>query len=171
MLLQYLLLLPLGTLAYPADSEETRLKTNQDKLKHALVYFGLENFTWPDLDLEPVYHPGIKGDEIVDAEKDKWSLLVEAEDAGLEIEEEPVEIEEEVKAVLDIGSPTNTEVDDNFTIMIPTDHPVLDVPPELDMTYIPVTEKPVYVLHHPANDDPGDPEKDIYHIFDTDPSR
>ena len=172
MLLQYLLLLPLGALAYPAESEETRVKSNQDKLKHALIYFGLENFTWPELDLEPVYHPGIKDDEIAEPEEDKWSLMVEAKDTGLEIEEEPLETIDDVKAVLDIGSPPNTEVDDNFTIMIPADHPVLDVPPEPDMTYIPITENPVYILHHPANDDPADPDKDIYHILsETDSSR
>ena len=165
MLLKYLLLLPLGALAYPAESEESRLKVNEATLKHALVYFGLENFTWPHPDLEPVYHPGIREDEIAEPEEDKVTLLVDAEDVALQIEEALVDNIEDVKDVLDLEGPPNTEADENFTVMIPADHPVLDVPLEPDMTYIPVFEKPVYVLRHPGNDDPADPEKDAYHIF------
>jgi len=170
--LQYLLLLPLGALAYPAESEETPINASRDKLKHALVYFGLQNLTLARPDIEPVYHPAIKVDEIAAPEEDAGTLLLDAEDAPLDIEEAVADNIRDIKAIVDLECPPNTEADENFTVMIPADHPVLELPPEPDTNYIPVIEKPVYVLHHPANDDPSDPEKDAYHIFShTDPSQ
>ena len=39
---------------------------------------------------------------------------------------------------------------------------VANLPLQSVINYTPVTEKPLYILHHPSNDGPSDPEKDVY---------
>ena len=162
-MLLYLLLLPLGAFAYPRESEKSGHEVDQDKLKHALFYFGLGKVPPPVPDLEPVHLSEAKAPEEIAEPKDyQQSLLVESEYTSLE--DEAAGAIDDVEHFLDIDSHPNTDVDNNFTIMIPTDHHVLEVPPEPDIKYV-LVEKPVYVLHHPANDDPADLENDVYHIF------
>lgn len=193
MLLPFLLLLPLAALASPIESEEARLQLNKERLARALVYFGKENFTWPLLELTPVHHPSLKADEsgeIGAEEEDPAEPELETGFTSPDLEEEDLDESEiddgngdiytaslpesaewtdsqEVDEVPDESSALvlgTTETEESPTFSLPADHPILNMPTEPPTSYEPVLEKSSYLLHHPANDNPVDPERDIYHI-------
>jgi hypothetical protein len=154
MYLRYLLLLPLGVIASPIQSNET-VYQNKERLVSALNHFGEQNFTWPELELGSVYHPNLKVDN----------------DAALEEEEPPSDeaIDDDIgfenvdfDSLLEIFYPVGPE-DDNLTFTTQGDNPVVSFPPPSERHYTPLTEKPIYTPHHPANDHPSDPENDVHH--------
>jgi hypothetical protein len=151
MLLKYLLLLPFGAFASPIASEESVVQQNQDLLAEALADFGNENFTWPELDLPPVYHPSLavsKEEGIVDT----TDILEPTDVFPFDVVETP---EQEASKEPDAeDNPLSAET----------------VEPE-QFDFGPVKPKPTYVLKHDANDNPADPDKDIYHVVATNLSR
>ena len=168
--LQYLFLLALGVLASPIDFNETSHQQNEVKLLNALANFGKENFTWPELALPPAYHAGLMVDDIgaSEDEEDISTADVAAED--IELENMDLEAPQEAFITLE-AKMDEVEMDGDFTYIIPEDHPVLNIPPEPAIHYTRVTDKPIYVFHHPENDDPSDPEKDAYHYTEAHISR
>jgi hypothetical protein len=193
MFLPYLFLLPLGVLASPVETKETH-QLNRERLSRALVYFGKENFTWPVLDLKPVYHPSLKtadetteelvADDDVSLEPKTELELIDELDAeeflenapetefnslseSQNLNEGPGEVVDELSNfVLD-----SAEAEESTTFSLPANHPLLNMPTEPPTSYKSVLEETKYLLHHEANDDPVDPEKDVYHITTIDIAR
>ena len=154
MYLRYLLLLPLGAIASPIQSDKT-LHQNKERLVSALTHFGEENITWSELELGPVYHPNLKVDGGDTSEEGETpSNDVVHDDIGFE--------NVDFDSLLEIFYPVGPD-DDNLTSTIEEDNPVVNLPPSSEIQYPPVTEKPIYILHHPANDHSSDPENDVYH--------
>ena len=69
MYLFHLLLLPLGVFTSPVELNKTPLQKNREKLAHALVHFGKDNFTWPELELAPVYNPALKVEDVGEVQR------------------------------------------------------------------------------------------------------
>jgi len=154
MYLSYLLLLPLGVIASPIRSNNT-LHQNNERLISALIHFGEENFTWPKLELGPVYHPNLEVDE--------GAALEEEETQSDEAVNNDIGLENvDIDSLLEIFYPAGPE-DDNLTITSLDGNLVVNLPSYSEIHNTPVTEKPVYILHHPANDHSNDPENDVYH--------
>jgi hypothetical protein len=154
--LKYLFLLPLGVVASPIELNDTRQQQNKEKLIKALSSFGESNFTWPELELTPVHHPDLNVDDILGAgeEGDVDIAAVFNQDLGLGYTD--------LGAILELFDEEEEDVDDPFTFALPRDHVVNNVPPE-PIHCTPITETPVFILHHRANDDPNDPANDAYH--------
>lgn len=198
MLLHYLfLLLPLGALASPITRDETRLQINWEKLEKALVDFGFENFTWPELELDLVYHRSLKGDGLPEIGGDN----VDAPEDGLEPDVSDEELVVETALTEDIPEENtdaiqtlkhlvlnDSEGTDGFSeregemegaSLEDTAPPVIVLPeaPDLSSLVEPPEEntleppKPKFILRHPANDNPVDPERDVYHSFVVDRTR
>lgn len=208
-----LLLLPLGTLASPIVKNETRLQTNLAKLEKALSDFGLDNFTWPELLLEPLSQHILEVNEPVDGDSEENIITEEPE--SISVEEDPVveegndkdlpeEItheallreeslegieEDELVSKLRVDTTedgSETQVDD----VVETEErsteesadngpPVIVIPNLTDLNAVLETvekssselKKPQFILHHPANDDPLDPARDVYHATVVDTTR
>src|SRR6266496_767021 len=154
-----LLILPLGVIASPLKLNDTHLRQNKERLVNALVYFGKDNFSWPDLELAPIYHPSLKAEEIDEVEEEETPMT--------DIAEEDI-VSKEVEYLGAIPEILESDADNAYTVVIPEDHPVAILPPEPVMAYTPVTRKPIYILHHHANDNPTDLENDVYHHTDAD---
>ena len=157
MYLFYLLLLPLGVFTSPVELNETYLQKNQEKLVNALVDFGKDNFTWPELELAPVYKPALTVEDVDEVKGE------EKEPLTIDMVEDNI-VSENVKAMLGI---IESNTDGVYSSVIPENNRVTNLSPE-PITSTPVTEKPIYILHHPSNDGPSDPEKDVYHHADAD---
>src|SRR2546423_1314815 len=207
------LLLPLGTLASPVVKNETRLQINWAKLEKALSDFGLDNFTWPELLLEPLSQPILEVNEPVDDDPEENIITEEPEQ--ISVEEEPVvdkgvdedlleqiapeqellredllegieedelvskltvdtteeRLETQVDDVVETEErPTDESVDNGPLIVVVPDFPDLNAVLEPVETSSSEPPKPQFILRHPANDDPLDPARDVYHatVVDTD---
>ena len=140
-----LLLLPLAVFASPVEFNKTHLQKNQEKLVHALVSFGKDNFTWPELELAPVYYPALKVEDVGEPKEEEESPTTDM------VEDDFVSKKfEDLMAILEI---IESFTDDPYSFVIPENHRVVNLPPES------------------SNDGPSHPEKDVYYHKDADISR
>jgi hypothetical protein len=156
----HLLLFSLGVFASPVELNETYLQKNQEKLVNALVDFGKDNFTWPELELTPVYNPALTVEDVDEVRREgKEPLTMDM------VEDDTVS--KNVKAMLGI---IESNTDGAYSSVISENNRVINLPPGPN-TSTPITEKPIYILHHPSNDGPSDLEKDVYYHGDGDIAR
>lgn len=152
---------PLLAIASPSLSNGRRLQLNKERLTKALTNFGSENFTWPELELLPVCHRSFMKNQ-TELEEELPCAREEDLDDLIDDQRQPDYIDKNSQ----IEHP-ETEED----IICPDDKAEILPLPELETTHFEVNEKPVYILHDPANDDPADLERDAYHFFDYDGSQ
>jgi hypothetical protein len=67
-----------------------------------------------------------------------------------------------------VNEPQNADAAEANAFVIPQDDPALKLSSEPPEIYDSIVKKPVYVLHHPANDGPADPEKDVNYVTEVD---
>jgi len=135
-----------AALALPFGLADENLQTNKDKLEAALADFGNENFTWPNIYVAPFAQETRA--ELVKVPDKVESLVV--------LDRQQHDGEEEVKAV-----PDEPLVDEHL----------IDFPPEPTVALEPEKNGRIFLLHHPSNDNPADPDLDAFHFRVIDPTR
>ena len=161
MFLLFLSGFPLLAIAYPSLSDGGRLQLNKERLTKALVNFGSKNFTWPELELLPMCHCSLMKNQTELEEKLPW--------AGEEGLDDPIDDQRHPDYIDDDGQIEQPDTEED--IICPEGKTEIFPLREPETTHVKVNEKPVYILHHPANDNPADLESDAYHFFDYDGSQ
>jgi hypothetical protein len=117
--------------------------------------------------LTPIYHPSLKDDKPAGPQDEDVNLQSDLPESSSPEDHVPSLVVVEDPEVDEALATQEVDTNSDLAFVITEDDPVLNIP-EPAAVFEAIDTKPSYILRHSANDNPADPERDVYHILAAD---